>query len=148
MKVHAIVGLVSVAFGDEVLGDANHVVHVLCATRVGIGSQDVQGIHVFVVGLDVSLDQSLPIAALFVGPVNDFVIDVGEILDVHDVVPAGFQPPVNEVKGEVAPSMPKMAAVVDRDATHVHRHLSGLESGERHLFSSPSVMDANGHGPR
>ena len=88
MEVHAIIGFVGMTFVDEVLRDANHVVNVFRTARVDIRSQDVEGVHVLVVGLDVGIDQSLPITIKFVCTMDDFVIDIGEILHVMNVVSA------------------------------------------------------------
>ena len=146
IKIDAVIGHIGVLLVDEVLRDANHIVHVFRTTRVIIGSEDVQRIHVFVVGLDVLFNQRFPISVEFVGSCYDFVVNVGEILDIVNIVPTRFQPPMNQVKGEVTARMAKMTAVVHGYPTNVHRDLSGFKSGEIHLFSSTSVVQADGHG--
>ena len=133
---------------NQVLGDTNHVVHVFRAAWIIIRSEDVQRIHVFVIGLDVLVHQRFPVATGFVRTLYDFVIDVGEILDIMNIVPAGFKPTMNQIKGEIASCMTKMASVVNGHAAHVHRHLARFKGGEVHLLSASCVVQANGHGPQ
>ena len=149
VEVHAVVGRIGVAALDQILNDADHAVDVFRAAGVMVGTQDVQRVHVLVVAFDHLVDQTEPVAvACFVGPSDDFVVNVGEILDVIDVVPAGFQPPVNQVEREVTPGVPEVAAVVDRYTTDVHAHPSRAHGGERHLLSTTGVVDTQRHGAR
>ena len=125
MEVDTVVRLVGVTFVDKVLRDTNHVVNVFRASRIDISPQDVQGVHVLVIGLNVLLNQGLPVSIEFVGSVNDFVVNIGEILHIMNIVTACLKPTMNQIERQVAPSMTKMTAVVYGDTTYVHGHLSG-----------------------
>ena len=133
------------AFVDQVLRNANHVLDVFRTARIVVGTEDVQSVHVLVVGFDVLLHEGFPIAVKFVRPLDDLIVDVREILNVVHVVAAGLKPPVNEVKRQVAACMTEMTAVVNGHTAHVHRDFSGLERGEVHLFSTSGVVQANRH---
>ena len=133
---------------DEVLCDSNHIVHVLRTTRVIVCPQDVERIHVFVVRLDVLVDQCFPIAFQFIGSMNDLVVDIGEILYIMHVVSARLEPSVNQIKREIASCMAEVATVVHRHATDIHRDLTGNKGGEIHLGSASGVVHTDGHGLR
>jgi len=55
---------------------------------------------------------------------------------------------MNQVKSQITTCMAQMATVVHGNAAHIHRHLSGLERGEIHFFSTAGIVHANGHGLR
>ena len=133
-------------FVDEIFYDSNHVIDVFSAARVIVSPKDVECVHVFVVGLDVGVHQCFPIPIQFIGPHNDFVINVGEVLDIMNVKTRGFEPTVNQIKRKVTSSMPKVTSVIDRYATNIHRHLSGFHGRKIDLSSTAGVMQADGHG--
>ena len=146
MEIDAVVGNVSMALVDEVLRDANHVINVFRASGVNVGPKDVQSVHVLVVSIDVFFHEGLPIPIDFVRTMNNLVVNIGEVLDVVNIVAAGFKPPMNQVKSEVATCMSEVTAVVDGHAAHVHGHLPRFERGEVHLLSPTRVVQTNGHG--
>ena len=146
MEIDAVVGNVGMALVDEVLRDANHVIDVFRASRVNIGPKDVQSVHVLIVSIDVLLHESLPVPIKLVGTMDDFVINVGEVLDIVDIVAAGFKPPMNQVKSEVATGVSEVTAIVHGHAAHVHGHLPRFKRGEVHLLSPTRVVQTNGHG--
>ena len=86
MEVNAIVGLVGIAFVNQIFRDPNHFVHIVSAPWVVICTKNVQGIHVFVIRLDVGIDKGFPIPVQFICSDDDFVIDVGEVLNVMDII--------------------------------------------------------------
>jgi hypothetical protein len=76
---------------------------------------------------------------------DDFVINVCKILNVMHVVPAGFKPSVNQIKGQITSSMTEMTPVVNSNATNIHRYFPWFESGEIHFLSATGVVETNRH---
>ena len=146
VEIDPVIGLVSVAFLNQIRCNANHVVDVLGAPRVLVSPENVQRIHVFVVRLNVLVDQRFPIPVKFIGAMNDFVIDIGEILYVLHVVAAGFQPTMYQIEGQITARMAQVTSVVDGYTADVHGDLSRFQRGEVHLLATTGIMHANGHG--
>ena len=52
-----------------------------------VGQFDVQFAHVFIESLNVLFGHFLPGSAFFFGPVDDFIVDVGEVAHVVHLIP-------------------------------------------------------------
>ena len=70
--------------------------------RVDVGASDVQRVHGPEEIVDVPFCQFRRLDALLLGPLDDLVVDVGEILDMANVVSEVFQVPSQDVEGDVA----------------------------------------------
>ena len=69
-----------------------------------------------------------------VGPVDDVVVDVGDVRDVADLEPRPLEVAAQHVEHEREPAVAEVGRAVDRRPTHVHRHLARL--AERELADS------------
>ncbi len=58
-------------------------------------------------------------------PVDDVVVDVGDVADVRDCQPAPHEVAADRVEHDLLATVAEMGRVVRRWAAHVHRHLSG-----------------------
>ena len=58
------------------------------------------------------------------GPLDDVVVDVGDVGHVVHLQPGEAQVAPQDVEGQVGPAVPDVGQVVDRRATDVHRHLA------------------------
>ena len=89
-----------------------------------------------------SRGQVLPVDAVAGGPLEQRVVDVGDVLDVVDVVPGVAQGPPQDVEGDVGGGVPHVGGVVGRDAADVHpRGRSGRDRADR---SGRRVEDLHG----
>ena len=61
-----------------------------------------------------------PIHAIALSPLEKWVVDVGDVLCVVDLVAVVQQLAINQVKGEVRCRMTQVSGIVRRDATDVH----------------------------
>ena len=61
-----------------------------------------------------------PIHAVSFGTLEERIIDVGDVLDVVNLLPGIQERTVDEVKGQVRSGMAQVGGVIGRDATHVH----------------------------
>ena len=88
------------------------------ADEVG-GRQHPQRGHVLAEQLGLPLGELDPVEVDLVGPLEQRVVDVGDVLDVGDLV-AGVAPgPVEQVEGDVRRGVPHVRGVVGRDAADV-----------------------------
>ena len=110
--------------GDQVGHQRHHVVHVGGGVRGVVGAQDAEAVH----GLPpagLELERHLGLGPpLFGGPLDDLVVDVGDVRHVVDVEPAEDQVAPQDVEDEVEAPVPEVGQVVDGRAAHVHRRLA------------------------
>ena len=66
-----------------------------------------------------------------VGPLDDLVVDVGDVRDVADLEAAPLEVAAQHVEHEREPAVAEVRRPVDGGAAHVHRHLAGLAGLER-----------------
>ena len=66
------------------------------------------------------------LAALAVGPVDDLVVDVGDVRDVADLEARPLEVAAEDVEHEGEPAVAEVGRAVDGGPAHVHRHLAGL----------------------
>ena len=77
--------------------------------------------------------------ALFIRPLDNLVVHIGEVLDEFNLVAAEFKIPPDHIEDERAARMADMAIVIDRHAADIHPHGLRLERLER-LFFPVSVL--------
>ncbi len=98
--------------------------HGLDGADVVVRSQDVQGFHVRLEEFDLAGGQVTPVHAGGRCAFQQRIIDVGDVLDVGDLLAAVPPGPVQQVKGDVAGGMAHVGGVVRGDSADVHRLLA------------------------
>jgi hypothetical protein len=88
---------------------------------------------------DILARHLLPGSAFLGGALDDFIVDVGEVACVQDVVAQVFQVPENRVEHHRRPSVADMAIVVNRDPADVDAHVIVPEGDEVFLFSGQGI---------
>jgi hypothetical protein len=126
---------------DELLDQFDHLGDELGSPRFMGGPLHAKPIHVLVKGLDVTLGNCLGVGALFLGPLDDLVVHIGEVSDEHHLVATVSQVPVDRVENKGRAGMTYMADVVGGDAANVHVDLSGPERSEDLLLIRKGVVD-------
>ena len=111
-----------------------------------IGRHHIKIVHVFKVTLREFLGQFFGRDAQTVGPGNNFIIDIGNILHAFDIVAPVFQVTPYDIEDDVAHSVAHVRIVIRGNAADVHRHHVAIRheflffTGERvkylHLNSS------------
>src|SRR3546814_3801013 len=69
---------------------------------------------------------------------NDFVVDIGDIAHILDLVAAATQPALHYVEADQHARMAQIAKIVDRHAAYVHADLAGRS--EEHTSELQSLM--------
>ena len=91
----------------------------LDGTDVVVGRQHPQRLHVVAEQLGLALGQLDPVDADLGGPLEQRVVDVGDVLDVGDLVPGVAPRPVEQVEGDVRRGVAEVGGVVRRDPADV-----------------------------
>ena len=118
---------VGVAAVDQRVDGFQNGADLLGGPGVDVGPLDVQGIHAAVKVINVLFGKVQSVYAPFLGPLDNLVVDVSEILDVPDVVPQVFQEPAQYVKGHVAKGVAHVSRRVGSHPADVH--LDGVAVG-------------------
>ena len=84
-----------------------------------VRGEDAQRLHVVAEELGLPLGQLDPVDADLRGPLEQRVVDVGDVLDVGDLVPGAAPGTVEEVEGDVRRRVAHVRGVVGRDAADV-----------------------------
>ena len=114
---------------------------------VGRRRQDAQRLHVATEALGLPLGELAPVLSVAVRPLEQRVVDVGDVLDVGDLVAGVAQHALQHVVGQVGGRVAEVGGVVGRDAADVHRR--GGAGRERPDLVAGGVVDPQRQaGPR
>ena len=80
-----------------------------------------------------ALSQIADFFALFYRPLDDLVINVGDVANIGDLIATGPQPALYSIEHNQHAGMADVAVVVDRHAADIHAHLARLDGLERFL---------------
>src|SRR5215467_9254240 len=141
LKVHIAGDLIGDALFHQFVDQCDDVGHGIRRLRLLQRTVDAEFIHIFIVGVDKLGGNCLPGHSQFIGPLDNFVIDICEILYEVDGVPGIFQISPDDVEHERAAGMTQMAIVVDRYSTHVHAHSLRSQRMKWFLLAGQRIVD-------
>ena len=125
---------VGVAALDQKRDHLLHGLDLACGTRADVGVEDTEAVHLLDEGVRELLGNLSGGAALFVGTVDDFVVDVGEVLGKRDLIALEHEVAANHVERQERARVADVDLVVDRGAADVHADLA-LFDGLKLLFA-------------
>ncbi len=137
----AIARRVGIPLVDQGLDHRVHAGDMVGGTRFLVWRQDVQAALVFVHRVDHARREGVEAFAVLVGPVDDLVIDVGDIAHVGQLVTALAQPAGDQVERHHAAAVAQVAVVVHGHAANVHAHLVAIQRLEGFLGFGQGVVD-------
>ena len=140
-EVDVALDLVRVAAIDELLNELDHLRDLLGCARAYIGVLHVHGVHIVKECLRILSGNLGCTAALFVGLLDDLVIDVGDIGDEFHVEAAPGEVAADDIEADERTGIADMDVVVHGGTAHVHADLPVLERLERHLLTKFGVVD-------
>ena len=105
MEIYSIICLICMTFFYQIFNNSNHIIYIISASRIIISSEDVEQVHILVICFDVIVNKPHPIDIHLVTPIDDFIINVREILDIVNIITACFKPSVYQIKCKIASSM-------------------------------------------
>ena len=97
--------------------------------------------HVLIIGLDELGGDRVARYASFICPLDDLVIDIGEVLDEFNLISAELEISSDYIEHERAARMADVAIVVDGHAADIHTNGLRLERLKRLFFPCEAVVD-------
>ena len=137
----AVAALIGQAFVFQRTDEVEHFLHVFGGAGFFGRSKHAEGIAVFVHGSNVTIRQLLNGFTTLVGAVNDFVVDIGNVAHVLDLITLCHQPAVDHIEHDHDPGMAQVTEVVNGHPADVHTHLPRMNRLQRSFFTSEGVID-------
>ena len=92
-------------------------------------------------GLDKTRGQVVIVLVVFIGALDDLVIDIGNIAYIGDIITPVAQIARDRIKNHQHPCVSEMAQVVHRHAADIHFHSAFFNRLENFLFTGLAVVD-------
>ncbi len=105
-----------------------------------------QAFHVLVEHADKAFGQLFRRGLLLPGPVDDLVVDVGEVADIGDLEAPVTQVAHHHVKDQRRAGMADVAVVIGCDAADVHADMPLFQGHQGGFAAALGIEDLNGHG--
>jgi len=137
----AIIRSVSEALFDQGFDQLNNVSDMGRRFWLCVGLFDAEHLGVFVHFGDKTLGECIKGFAIFVGALDNFIVDISDITDVIHVESAVAQVTRDHVERNHDTGMPQVTEIVDRHTTHVHADLAGYEWFEFFFLSGQGVKN-------
>jgi len=119
VEVDVVVDVVRRVVGEQPGDRVGQLGHGLDGADVVVGRQHPQRGHVLAEQFDLPLGQAHPVLADVRGPLQQWVVDVGDVLDVVHLVSRVAPHPLHQVEGEIGGRMAQVRRVVRGDAADV-----------------------------
>ena len=145
--VHVAMGrAIGQALAFELADQRQHLRHVFGGARLKGGGLDAQGANVGVHGSDHFVGELADGDAPLQRPLDDLVINVGDVAHIGHAVAAAFEPALHHVKRHHHAGVANVAQVIDGHAAHIHAHMTRFERGKIFQGTRQRVVDAQTHG--
>ena len=135
---------IGMALVDQGLDDVDDLIHDFRSTGMDVRAAHVQAVSVLPVLFDVLLRDGLVVRALFVGAVDDLVIDVREVLHERDLVTAVLEVAAEHVEHAERTGVADVDVVVNRGSAAVDLQFSGDLGNEFFFFAGQGVEYLHG----
>ena len=142
LKIPVSVDAISHSFGHQGINEGDNVGNVLGGSGLKGGPSNSEPLHIVVIRLDVGRRDLVTTDPLLIRSLDDFVINIGEVLGKFHGKAGVFQIPPQHIKDQRAPGMSDMTIVVDGHSAHVHADLAWDHRLERFLTSGQCIIDA------
>ncbi len=123
----AVIRHIGMAFGDQLLGNLDDLRNMMRRARLAVGTQNIQGVKILVHFGDHPIDQRDKAFAVFISALNDFVVDIGDIAHVLQLIAEKTQITRHNVKRDEGTPMADVTEIVNGNTTHVHADFPGMD---------------------
>jgi hypothetical protein len=110
-----------------------------------VGRQPVERGHLGQEGGDVAIAERKVVLAELASAAEHVVVDIGQVLDVDDVVAEVLEVPMQDVEAHVGERVPEVTGVVRGHAANVEPHRPIPGRIEREAPAAAGVVEAQGH---
>ena len=108
---------------------------------IGRGTFDADGLHGLPPHLFALLRDVGPVTTFIVGPLDDLVVNVGDIRDVVDLEPGPGEIPAQHIEHQRETTVTQMGRAVHRWSAHVHRNLPRFTGFEGHNLALSGIEE-------
>ena len=129
--IYIAVKLIGIAFINKGLYNIDNFLHMLGNTRVNMRASYVQLIHYFKISVDITPADVAPLHAFLIRRIDDFIVNIGKILNMQNVIAFMLQKTADNVPGYKGARVADMGMVVRRNAANIHIGFAGMQ---RHKF--------------
>ena len=136
----AVIRGIGVAFGDEGLHEFNHAGNGSGGARLDIRTLAAERRFVFVHGVNEARGEGVNRLAIFMGTGDDFVVDVGDVAYVFEVVAERAQVAGDGVEDDHDAGVADVAVVIDGHAADVHADFAGFARDEGFFLPGQAVV--------
>ena len=144
-EINVAPGLIGVALVDDALDEGDDVRHMLRDFGMHVGLQHVQGLGVLEIGGDIFFGQRKGVDAFLIGPVDDLVVHVGEVLHVGHVIAPPQEIAAHRVEDHQGTGVAQMDEVVHRGAAAVDAHFALFAGHELLFLGAHGIVKSDGH---
>ncbi|GAR59283.1 hypothetical protein NGUA15_01050 [Salmonella enterica] len=99
-------------------------------TRLAVRTQNIQRVKVLMHFRNHSVDQRDKTFAIFIGAFNNFIVDIGNVTHILQLITEKTQIARDNVKSDKRASVANVAEIVNGDTTHVHADFPGMNGFE------------------
>ena len=140
-EIYVAVHHIGVPLVDERRNHIDNFRHMPRNPWIQIHPTDIQAVHHFKIGLDIATGELMPGNPLPGGGIDDFVVDVGKILDVGDRQSLPLEIAVNDVPDDERPGVADMRMIIRRHAADVNFDLSRFRRHKQFLFPGQRIIN-------
>ena len=137
---------ISQPFFLEDADHGQHLRHIVGRTRLQRRRLDIEGANILVHGRNHLVGQRADGDAALDCPLDDLVVDIGDVAHIGDLVAAELEPALHHIESHHHACMADMAKVVDGHAAHIHADLAGNEGRKIFYCTRQRVVNAKAHG--
>ena len=126
---------------DKAADYLDYLVDILGRLGMNGGGSEVKALCILPEFLDILLGDGFIVSPLFVGLLDNFIVNVGEILNESDLVTPVFEIPSEHVKDTDGAGVADVDIVIDRRAAGIYLYLALGDGLEFLFFSGQGVED-------
>ena len=131
------------AFFNQRFNHGHNIADMAGSTGFMTGRKYIQTRFIFVHGINHTLGQRGDTFAVFIGALEDFIVDISDVTHVVNVVTTLTQIAGDDVEGDHHPGVPQVAVVIHRHAANIHTHFTRHKRGERFFATRQRIVNVH-----
>ena len=143
--IYVAVKLIGIAFINKGLHNIKNFLHMLGNARVNMRAAYVQLIHYFKISVDITPADVAPLHAFLVGRVDDFIVNIGKILHMQNVIAFMLQKTADNVPGYKGARIADMGMVVRRNTANIHIGFARMQRHKFFFLFGERIINFNSH---
>ena len=121
---------ITIAIVNQALNGSDDIIDMLGYTRINMRTAHIELIHYFKVGVNVAVADIIPLYALFIGSVDNLVINIGKVLYMGYVIAFVLQEAADNVPGYERTRIANVRMVVRSNTANIDVGFAGMDRYE------------------